>query len=114
MPKVKSVHLVYAQWCPHCVPLTVDAMKKVAAELRVPLVLHDIDTNEEEAADRLVERYGDWDPDYTIPQVFVEFDDGQVKHILTGKREGLAFTRRAIEDFVRSPYYASLRQERRA
>jgi hypothetical protein len=88
-----------------------DAMKGAAKDLRVPLVGHDIDTEEEAEADRLVEKYGDWDPDYTIPQVFLEFEDGEVKHVLTGKKEGLAFTKKALEEFLHGEDYARLKRE---
>lgn len=108
MSKLKAIDVVYANWCPHCVPTMVEPMKKVAAELGVPLNLYDIDTSAVTRADELVERYGDWSPDYIIPQVFLEFDDGQIKHVLTGQSQGLAYTRQAIDNFLKSDYFRSL------
>ena len=102
MSRVKAIYVVYANWCPHCVPTTVEPMRKLGQELGVPVRLLDIDTEDEAEADELVRKYGDWDPDYTIPQVFVETDGGKIKHVLTGHREGLAFTRKAVEGLVGS------------
>jgi thiol-disulfide isomerase/thioredoxin len=106
--KVKSIDVVYANWCPHCVPTTVEPMKKAAADLGVPLNLLDIDTPSVDRADYLVKEYGDWSPDYIIPQVFVEFDDGTVRHVLTGQSQGLFFTRQAIDNFLKSDFFKSL------
>ena len=100
---LKAIHVVYANWCPHCVPTTVDPMKKVAAELGVPCFLYDIDTEKEAQADDLVRKYGDWSEDYIIPQVFLEFTDGSFRHVLTGYPEGVAYTRRAVENLLKSP-----------
>ncbi len=108
-PTVKSIHVVSAEWCPHCVPTTVEPMKKAAAELGVRFQLHDIDTDEVQTADGLVKKYGDWSSDYLIPQVFVEFEDGSFKHVLTGDPRGVAFTRRAVEEFLESGYYLDLK-----
>lgn len=102
MEKLKAVHIVYANWCPHCVPTTVEPLKKAAAELGVPCVLHDIDTADEKVADELVAKYGDWSPDYLIPQVFLEYEGGSIKHVLTGYPEGVGFTRRAVENLLES------------
>ena len=109
MGDLKAIHVVYAEWCPHCVPTTVEPMKKAAADLGVAYLPHDIDTDEVKAADDLVKKYGDWSPDYIIPQVFLEFSDGTIKHVLTGYSEGVAYTRRAVESFLSSQLYASLR-----
>ncbi|MDG6920412.1 MAG: hypothetical protein JRN59_02670 [Nitrososphaerota archaeon] len=106
--KLKAIDIVYANWCPHCVPTAVEPMKKAAAQLGVPLNLYDIDTDAVRKADELVEKYGDWTPDYTIPQVFLEFDDGKVQHVLTGQPRGLAYTKQAIDDFLRSDLFRSL------
>lgn len=100
--QVKAIHVVYANWCPHCVPTTVEPMKAAAAELGVPCNLHDIDTDDVKAADELVKKYGDWSPDYLIPQVFLEFEDGEIKHVLTGYPEGVIFTKRAVENLLQS------------
>ncbi|HXQ93805.1 MAG TPA: hypothetical protein VN864_01345 [Thermoplasmata archaeon] len=79
------LYLVYADWCPHCVPMSTDRAPRLAQKLGVPLVLLDIDDPEQERqADALVESFGAWDPDYLIPQVFLEWSDGKVEHLLTG------------------------------
>ena len=57
---------------------------------------------------KLVKKYGDWSDDYIIPQVFVELQDGTIKHVLTGRPEGIAFTKRAIEKFLTSEFFKSL------
>ena len=106
---LKAIHVVYANWCPHCVPTTVEPMKKAAAELGVPCLLHDIDTAEEKVADQLVEKYGDWSPDYIIPQVFFEYENGEIKHVMTGYSEGVAYTRRAVENLLKSLLFRDLK-----
>jgi len=111
MDRLKAIHVVYARWCPHCVPLTVDSMEKVAKELGAAFVLHDIDSEEADEADELVKKYGDWSDDYLIPQVFLEFENGEFRHILTGRPEGVKFTRKAIEDFLQSKFYRTLREQ---
>jgi thiol-disulfide isomerase/thioredoxin len=108
MPKLRAIDVVYANWCPHCVPTAVEPMKKVAAELGVQINLYDIDTEDEKKADELVEKYGDWSPDYIIPQIFLELDDGEVKHVLTGQSQGVAYTRRAVESLLKSDYFRGL------
>ena len=110
--RAKAIHVVYANWCPHCVPTTVEKMKLAAKELGVPCLLYDIDTKQVRAADELVKKYGDWSPDYLIPQVFVEFEDGEVKHILTGYPEGVEYTGRAVDNLVKSEMFSALRAER--
>jgi thiol-disulfide isomerase/thioredoxin len=102
MSKVKMIYVVYANWCPHCVPTTVEPMKKAGQQLGVPVRLLDIDSDDVGQADELVKKYGDWTPDYIIPQVFVETEGGEVKHVLTGHPGGLALTRKAVEDFLKS------------
>lgn len=102
MGKLKAIHVVYANWCPHCVPTTVEPMKKLAKELGIEVDLLDIDTEDEPRADELVKKYGDWSEDYLIPQVFFEFDNGEIKHVLTGYSEGVSYTRRAVENLLNS------------
>lgn len=97
---MKAIHVVYAGWCPHCVPTTVGPVQRAAKELGVPCVLHDIDTGDVKAADEIVKKYGDWTPDYLIPQVFVEEDDGRIAHVLTGDPRGLQYTRKAVETLL--------------
>lgn len=91
-------------------PTTVEPMKKAAAELGVQCQLHDIDTDDEKVADELVRKYGDWSPDYLIPQVFLEYDDGSMKHVLTGYPEGVGFTRKAVENLLKSDLFGGLKQ----
>lgn len=93
---MKAIYVVYANWCPHCVPTVVGPVQRAGKELGVPVVLYDIDTDDEAKADELVESHGDWTPDYVIPQVFVEEDDGKIRHVLTGDRRGVQYTRRAL------------------
>lgn len=102
MTKVKSIYVVYANWCPHCVPTTVDPIKKAGRDLGLQVHLYDIDTPDEGKADELVKKYGDWSPDYIIPQVFVELEDGEIRHVLTGYSAGVALTKRAVEKFLKS------------
>jgi hypothetical protein len=99
---LKAIHVVYADWCPHCVPTTVGPMQRAARELGVPCVLHDIDTDDVKVADELVKKYGDWTPDYVIPQVFFEMDDGRMEHVLTGDRRGLQYTRQAVDALLKT------------
>lgn len=92
--------MVYANWCPHCVPATVEPMQRAAKELGVRCVLLDIDTDDVGAADELVKKHGDWTPDYLIPQVFVETDDGKLEHVMTGDPRGLQYTRQRVEQLL--------------
>jgi thiol-disulfide isomerase/thioredoxin len=88
--------LVYANWCPHCYPLSTDRAPELARRLGVPLRLLDIDVpDQEKEADAMVERHGDWDPNYLIPQLFFDHGDGVVEHLLTGVPGSLAGTRKA-------------------
>jgi glutaredoxin len=100
--RLKAIHVVYANWCPHCVPTTVEPMKKAADELGIPCLLYDIDTEKESEADELVRKYGDWSEDYIIPQVFLEYADGRIKHVMTGYSEGISYTKKAVENLLRS------------
>jgi len=107
---VKGIFVVYADWCPHCVPTALEPIKKAAHELGLPLHLYDIDTDDVEKADEIVKKYGDWTPDYLIPQVFGERDDGRIEHVLTGNPRGVAFTRKAVEDLLRSDLFKGSRK----
>jgi hypothetical protein len=98
----KAIHVVYAKWCPHCVPTTVDPLTKRAGELGVPCLLHDIDSDDVEVADDLVRKHGDWTDDYLVPQVFFEYDGGKVDHVLTGNPRGVSFTRSEVEALLKS------------
>ena len=99
---MKAVHVVYAKWCPHCVPTTVEPVERAGEELGVPVLLHDIDTAGVEEADDLVKKYGDWTPDYVIPQVFIQMEDGRIEHVLTGDRRGVQYTKQAVEDLLKT------------
>ncbi len=94
---LRAVHIVFADWCPHCVPTTVGPVQSAAKEAGVPVILHDIETDDVKTADEMVKKYGDWTPDYVIPQVFFEMDDGKIEHVLTGDRRGVQYTRQAVE-----------------
>lgn len=108
MAKLKAIHVVYADWCPHCMPTTVEPMKKAASSLGIPIHLYNIDTEDVKKADELVKKYGDWSEDYIIPQVFFELDDGSIKHVLTGYSEGVQYTKRAVENLLNSSFFKSL------
>lgn len=108
MSKVKSVKVVYATWCPHCVPTTVEPMKEVADELGAELDLLDIDKKGTEADD-IVKKNGDWCEDYIVPQVFFEYSDGRIHHVFTGYSESVDFTRRAITNLRSSSFYGELK-----
>lgn len=106
--KVKRVIFVKANWCPHC-RASVPYVKKIAKELKAEILELDIDIKEEEKlADEYVKKFGDWSEDYLIPQVFLEFENGEVKHILTGVPKGVESTIKAWEEFLKSPLYNSL------
>lgn len=107
--RAKAIHVVYANWCRHCVPTTVDKMKLAAKELGVPCLLYDIDTEQVRGADELVKKHGDWSPDYLIPQVFVELEDGEVKHVLTGIPQGVQYTDAAVDNLLKSEMFRSFK-----
>jgi hypothetical protein len=101
--------IVLADWCPHCVPLSEGKVRELGERLRIPVRRLDIDdADEEREADALVKAHGDWSPDYLIPQVFLEWTDGRVDHILTGFPEGVYRTRRAWEELFHSDWMRSL------
>lgn len=108
----KRLTIVLAPWCPHCVPLSVRNGRRLARRLGVPLRTLDIDRRAQETtADRLVREHGDAAPDYLIPQVFLEWSDGTVEHLLTGFSEQVPRTARAWRDLFASDW---LRTTRRA
>jgi len=109
MARVKRITIVLAQWCPHCYPLSLDNARKISKELDVPLRVLDIDfEDQEEEADKLVQEHGDFNEDYLIPQVFFEYENGSVKHVLTGCPEGVTVTKECWTHFLRSDFYADL------
>ncbi|MGD0146402.1 MAG: hypothetical protein ABSB53_06090 [Nitrososphaerales archaeon] len=107
MVEIKAVHVVHATWCPHCRPTTVEPIQKASEELGIPFFSYDIDVPEQEKkADELVREFGDWSEDYLIPQVFVEMSGGKMRHVLTGRSEGVDLTRRAVNDLLNGPLFA--------
>ena len=109
---ITRVSIVLAHYCPHCVPFSLRNAEKMAKNLEVPLRVLDIQVPEQEVvADKLVEKYGDWSEDYLIPQVFVEYADRGVRHILTGFSEAVSATEAAWEALFSSHHYRSLVRE---
>lgn len=110
--KPTRLTIVLAQWCPHCVPLSVRNGRRLAARLRVPLRTLDIDRRGQvKVADRLVRAYGDASPDYLIPQVFLEWSDGRVDPLLTGFSEQVPRTERAWQALLASAWLTSVLRE---
>jgi thiol-disulfide isomerase/thioredoxin len=106
MTGVKAIHVVHATWCPHCHPTTVEPLEKLASEIGIGFVSYDIDKPEDERkADELVLKFGDASEDYLIPQVFLEMEDGQIRHVLTGYSESVELTKRAVNNLIKSPYF---------
>jgi glutaredoxin len=102
----RRITVVLADWCPHCVPLSLEKTQQMAKELKVELRVLDIDDPEhEKMADTLVKEHGDFAEDYLIPQVFVEGKDGGIRHIFTGFSEGVHVTKARWDDFFASRYY---------
>ena len=84
----------------------------MAKDLGVPLLTLDIEMPEQlEGADRLVKEHGDWSEDYLIPQVFVEYTDGRVEHLLTGFSEAVSATEASWKALFSSSHYQSLAHE---
>lgn len=107
----RRLTIVLADWCPHCVPLSDRKVRRLGRLLRVPVRRLDIDRpGPAKEADRLVRRHGDDAPDYLIPQVFLEWPDGRVDHLLTGFSEEVPRTERAWDDLFASDWLASLRR----
>jgi hypothetical protein len=81
----------------------------MAAEFNVPLRALNIELPEQESeADLLVEKHGDWAEDYLIPQVFLEYDDGRVSHVLTGFSESVSTTHASWDALFSCSYYKNL------
>lgn len=109
-PRPRRLTVVLAQWCPHCVPLSVREGRRLAALLGVRFRTLDIDRRGQlKDSDRMVRRYGDASPDYLIPQVFLEWSDGRVEHLLTGFSEQVPRTARAWNDLLASEWLRSVR-----
>jgi glutaredoxin len=108
----RRLTVVLAQWCPHCVPLSVRKGRRLAKRLGIPFRTLDIDRpGQERLADRLVREHGDASPDYLIPQAFLEWSDGRVQHLLTGFSEQVARTAQAWDDLFESEWLRSVREE---
>lgn len=113
-PRPSRLTVVLAEWCPHCVPLSERNGRQLAKRLHVPYRRLDIDrAREERLADRIVRRSGDRAPDYLIPQVFLEWSDGRVDHLLTGFSEAVSRTERAWKDLFASAWLRRLETEAR-
>ena len=54
--------------------------------------------------------YGDDAPDYLIPQVFLEWSDGSVDHLLTGFSEAVSRTAQAWQDLLASRWVRDARE----
>jgi glutaredoxin len=107
---MRRITVVLAEWCPHCVPLSLEILKKISQELQVPLRVLDIDDPKQESeADKLVKEHGDDCEDYLIPQVFLEDEKGAVKHIFTGFSEAVSITEARWGDLMASKFYEELR-----
>jgi hypothetical protein len=112
---INQVSIVLANYCPHCVPFSRRNAEKIAQDFGVPLRVLDVEIIEQEIeADRLVEKHGDWSEDYLIPQVFIEYADGRVSHLLTGFSEAVAATEASWEALFSSDYYKNLIHEQAA
>lgn len=106
---VRKITIVLAQWCPHCVPLSLEKVRGMAKELKVELQVLDIDQHGlAKEADALVQQHGDFAEDYLIPQVFIERGDGKIEHVFTGFSEGVHVTSARWSDFFASQYYRDL------
>jgi len=109
--RVSGVTIVYADWCPHCNPPGINAAKKLAKELGVPLKMLNIDDPQQvKEADRMVAMYGDNSKDYLIPQIFLEYEEGQVQHIFTGYSESPAITKQQLDRIFSSDWYVDLKK----
>jgi hypothetical protein len=103
---LSRITIVLADWCPHCVPLSVENGNRLSRGLNVPLrVLNIDDPKQVRMADKLVRDYGDDVEDYLIPQVFLEDDDGTVRHIFTGFSEAVKVTEERWSDLFSSRFY---------
>jgi len=112
-PEARRLTVVLAQWCPHCVPLSVKYGQRLAKSLGIPFRVLDIDRRGQvKLADQLVREYGDASPDYLIPQVFLEWTDGRVQQLLTGFSEQVPRTERAWRDLLASGWLRSVREGR--
>ena len=106
MARLKSVHVVYADWCPHCVPTAVGPVKNKAVQIGIPCILYHVDDSEAcKKADELVKRYGDWSEDYLIPQIFLEYENGEIRHVFTGYSEDIQLTRTGLDNLLKNDLF---------
>ncbi len=104
--EIKSIKIVHASWCPHCHPTTVEPMEEFSKRRGIPISTYDIDDPDQvKQADNLVMNFGDRSEDYLIPQIFLEFKDGGIVHVLTGYSESVELTKRAVMNLMNSPYF---------
>jgi len=81
----------------------VEPMKRKAEQIGVHCTLYDVDDpNASEKADELVKKCGDWSEDYLVPQVFLEYEDGEIKHVFTGYSESIDLTRSGLIHLLES------------
>jgi len=102
---VDKISVVLAQWCPHCVPVSLENCKRMAKELTAELRVLDLDDPAQaKVGDMIVEQYGDQAVDYLIPQVFFE-ENGKVQHVFTGFSESVDVTTARWQDLFASQFY---------
>lgn len=90
---IERISIVLANWCPHCIPLSLNNAERMTEIFGAPLRVLDIDLPKQlDEADDLVRNYGDWCEDYLIPQVFLEYDNGEARHVFTGFSEAVSVT----------------------
>ena len=80
-----------------------EPVRKKAKQIGVPCILYNVDDfHVSKKGDELVKRYGDWSEDYLVPQVFLEYENGDVKHIFTGNSEDIELTRNGLTNVLNS------------
>jgi hypothetical protein len=52
-----------------------------------------------------VKRYGDWSEDYLIPQVFLEYENGEIRHVFTGYSEDIQLTKTGLDNLLKSDLF---------
>jgi hypothetical protein len=52
-----------------------------------------------------VKKYGDWSEDHLTPQIFLEYENREVKHVFTGYSEDIELTRNGLNNLLRSPLF---------
>jgi hypothetical protein len=106
---LSRITIVLARWCSHSIPLSIDAVKKIGNDLNIPVRILDIDNNKDEKiADELIKKNGNYSEDYRIPQVFLEYHKGDIKHIFIGSSQGVSESKKKWEEFFSSDFYKKL------